>query len=53
MRPSFAVAVPLLLSLVVVVAGAGCGGPDSLTGSIDQSHDLSFDSVGLTSRPMS
>lgn len=38
------------LSVVVVFAAAcatACAGPDSLTGSISESHDLGFDTVGL------
>jgi len=34
-------------SLVVSSVLGGCAGPDSLTGSIDQSHSLAFDTVGL------
>ena len=38
----------LAVSSFLLLAGAvGCAGPDTLTGSIDQSHSLAFDSVGL------
>lgn len=37
----------LLVSSVLTLSALGCADADTLTGSIDQSHDLSFDTVGL------
>jgi hypothetical protein len=33
--------------VVVGLGGVGCAQPNSLSGSIDSSHDLTFDAVGL------
>lgn len=33
--------------VVVVGLGVGCAEPNSLSGSIDSSHDITFDTVGL------
>jgi len=34
-------------SFLVLAGAASCAGPDTLTGSIDQSHSLAFDTVAL------
>ena len=33
--------------VVVALGGVGCAEPNSLSGSIDSSHDITFDAVGL------
>jgi hypothetical protein len=37
-----------VLAVALAATGTGCAEPNSLTGSIDQSHDLTFDQTVLT-----